>query len=280
MFKDYYIKQFKTKKDKVERHLVLESFNESKKLYNIRNYILQNIDQIIDESWGKFSKDFIRKHIIFSKRLLILRDGSHIIAIAAASEKKIIDKPVLYLEFTVVHPDFRGLSLLSRLNYILIRESFLSNLFVKGGGLRLEVMTITPSMRVLATLARVAQFIYPNPFKADAHGRISPADDTTYRMAKEIIATGDNPNRQIEREGLVLIGSYRNTPWLIPEKPLRHYNERVNLFCKRYIEYDRRSDKEFIVRATITPSSFLKLFYNIFKKRLSNDSDKDNISSN
>ncbi len=270
MFKDYYIKQLRIRGNGKYKLFVLESFNESKKLYNIRNFILQNIDQIINEGWGKFSKDFIRKHIIFAKRLLVLRNGEKIIAIAAASEKKIINKAMLYLEFTVVHPNFRGFNLLSKLNYILIRDAFLGNLFVKGGGLSLEVITITPNMRVLATLAKVASFIYPNPFEADDNGRISQADDTTYKIAQEIITTSDDPSRQIEREGLVLKGSYRNTPWLIHDQPLRHYNENINLFCKKYIEYDKRSDKEFIIRAIITPKSFLKLFYKVFKRRLSN----------
>jgi len=277
MFKDYYIKKLIIKDGGVN-NFILESFKLSKKLYDIRNYILQNIDQIIDESWGKFSKDFIRKHIIFSKRLLILRIKDRIVAIAAASDKKLAGKKVLYLEFTVVHPEFRGLNILSRLNALFIGEFFLKNL-ISTCNLSIEIMTITPSMRVLASLANVASFIYPNPFKANSEGRIIPADEQTYVMAKELIAISNDPNRHVKREGLVLIGSYRNTPWLIQEKPLKYYDERVNLFCKKYIEYDKRSDKEFIVRAKITLISFVKFFIKKLKK-IDNSSNNNYNSRN
>ena len=104
----------------------------------------------------------------------------------------------------------------------------------------------------MAALARRADFIYPNPYQADPKTfRIPPADEQTWLMAQEAIATSYNSKRKLDREGLVLHESYASTPWLVYSKENIpwHRSELVNGFAKHYLGYGQQKDREFIVRA-------------------------------
>ena len=172
------------------------------------------------------------------------------------SLKIICNKPVHYIEFSVVERIYQNLSLFQKLNYLLIKECLINNL-VFNKSFTIELMFISPNIRTLSTLAKYASFVYPNPFLYNRDTKSLPkADELTWDMARELIQKSENPNRKIEREGCVLNDSYRNTPWLIYgiNKQLdipTHHDNWLNEFAERYLKYRNKEGKEFIVRAKI-----------------------------
>lgn len=124
-------------------------------------------------------------------------------------------------------------------------------------------MFITPNIRALVRMAKFASFIYPNPYSARDDGSIPPADEITWLTAQELISGSDKPNRPLDREGLVLRGSYIDTPWLIygPDNAPWVDDPKVISFVKRYMGYHNREDKELVVRAHITLISLIKYLF-------------------
>ncbi|TAN58699.1 hypothetical protein EPN15_00275 [Patescibacteria group bacterium] len=167
----------------------------------------------------------------------------------------------------MIRKDFQKLGLGTRLSFLALRKIILRNIFCiifKP----IEIMFITPNIRVLAKTAALADFIYPNPYNADeATGRVTPADDDTWTMAQELIKLSDNPSRRLDREGLVLHGSYASMPWLIynGEQIPWHRDVAVNSFAKYYLGYGRKEDKEFVVRARIGMGSLIRYYFRDLK---------------
>ena len=234
---------------------------------NIKQNITNEINSILIDAWGVFPADFIKKHILHENRLIIARINNQCIGFCAMSYKKIFDKKVHYIEFLVIKRDFQKSGIGSHLFYLILINDILKNLLVillKP----LEVMFITPNIRVLSRMAKFASFTYPNPYLANSEGRIIEADDLTWRMANKLIQHSDNPNRKINREGLVLENSYFNMPWLIynNDNAPWHKNQKINKFAKRYLGYGNNEDKEFIVRAHINLFSLLRYLYHLIHK--------------
>jgi hypothetical protein len=129
-------------------------------------------------------------------------------------------------------------------------------------GRHIEIFFITPNIRVLSRMARFASFIYPNPLISDENGSIPEADDVTWQIAREMLRTSNNPSRKLERDGLVLHGSYNETPWLIYNNDTApwHANRLMNTFARKYLGYHTSEDKEFMVRAQINLVSIIKYF--------------------
>ena len=127
-------------------------------------------------------------------------------------------------------------------------------------------MFITPNIRVLAWVGKFAEFMYPDPYVADENGKIPPVDDNTFTMARELIGQSDNPSRKLNREGLVLEGSYAATPWLIYKNNYIPWasQEKMNTFAVKYLHYGTGEDREFVVRAKIGILSLLR--YLLIKK--------------
>lgn len=259
MFNKSYKKNIVFKRNGKKTILLLERYSSSKELDDVRKKLIRILDEVIDINWGKFGNDFIRKHIIYANKLLIVRDNQKVVALAAASRKTVLDHEILYLEFTVVHPSYEGLGVSRRLNEIIITEAFLERL-IKKHSQKLEVMTISPNLRIVSSLAKAASKIYPNPFQADHEGKVPMPETEVLNMARELIKKSDYPNRRVNPEGLVLEGSYYLTPWLIREKPQLYYDTNVNLFGKKYIEYHKRADKEFIIWARFDLVGIVKYY--------------------
>lgn len=254
-----------------DKTFIIESFRESRRLEEIRTYILKNIDKIIEKSWGKFGKGFIIQHILRADRIKIIRDQEEIIAIAAASVKNIFNRQILYLEFTAIDPRYQGYNLSTKLNASMIQEEFFRGLFSRK--LKpLDVFTITRNLRVIGSLSNFATYIYPNPKKFEQNGKLDPANNETWKFVQEILKTSWNPQRKLLREGSVLIGSYEDTPWLILPSTQRHYRQSVKELGEQYLHLGERSDREFIVHVKYSIFSILKYIVNVWKK---NSTQKD-----
>ena len=232
-----------------------------------KKILLGEIDALLKNAWGKFDINFLENHTLTSEQITVARIGDELIGFCAINKKKILNKVVHYIEFTVIRKDFQKLGLGTRLSFLALRKVMLKNIFqiiFKP----IEIMFITPNIRVLAKVAALADFVYPNPYEADkATGKIIPADDETWEMAQEIIRLSDNPMRRLDKDGLVLHGSYASMPWLLydNEQIPWHSDNAVNNFAKHYLGYGKKEDKEFIVRARIGMGSLIRYYFRDLK---------------
>lgn len=246
-----------------------ETLHESKGLEEIKIFLLRNIDQIIEQNWGKFSKEFIVQHILKAQIVKLVRDKDKIIALAAASNKKIYNLNILYLEFTVINQHYQGFNLSTILNAQIIIEQYIKG-FLQRRFHGLDVITITRNLRVLGALNHFASYIYPDPKEFEIKGSIKPANNRTWAIANEILKKSWNPNRKLLREGNVLIGSYENTPWLIRPNLQKHYKTSIKDLGEKYLDLKKFADKEFIVHVRYNLLSIIKYIFwkikNIFSK--------------
>ena len=243
------------------------SINPSRLDEKEKTILLGEIDALLKNAWGKFDINFLENHTLTSEQITVARIGDELIGFCAINKKKILNKVVHYIEFTVIRKDFQKLGLGTRLSFLALRKVIMKNIFqiiFKP----IEIMFITPNIRVLAKVAALADFVYPNPYEADkATGKIIPADDETWEMAQEIIRLSDNPMRRLDKDGLVLHGSYASMPWLLydNEQIPWHSDNAVNNFAKHYLGYGKKEDKEFIVRARIGMRSLMRYYFRDLK---------------
>jgi len=250
---------------KEKRTFVIETFQDSRELEEIKTYLLKSIDQVIEKNWGKFSKDFISHHIIKANRLKIVRTDNEIVGIAAASLKKINNIDLLYLEFTTFHVKAQGFHLTVILNGAFIAEEYMRRL--KSFILKpLNVITITRNIRVLGALTHFASYIYPDYREFERNGKLNPAPDNTWNLILKVLNNSWNPARKLLREGSVLVGSYEDAPWLILPKVQKHYNQALLAMGEKYLEFKSKSDKEFIVHAKFQLMSVIK--YKIWQQSI------------
>jgi hypothetical protein len=230
------------------------------------NFYVKKMDELIKKEWGEFPKNFIQKRLGNSKITLLCWKDSQLVGFSTMSLKTICNKLVHYIEFSIIDRSYQNHSLFQKINFILIKDILLSNLFFNRS-FSMELMYISPNIKTISTLAKHVSFIYPNPFLYNRHTKSLPlADDLTWKMVNELIKRSENPHRKIEREGCVLNDSYRDTPWLIwgltkqLEIP-KHHSDLINEFAEKYLKYQERSGKEFVIRATITLSDFLRYIF-------------------
>ena len=248
------------KKDRIHgleiKHIIPSRLNEIEK-----DKLFKEIDDLIENAWGKFDLKFLENHLLKSTLISTARIRNELVGFCSISKKEIFKKKVYYFEFTIIRNDFQKLGLGTRLSFLALRRIMLKNIFqiiFKP----IEIMFITPNIRVLAKVAALADFVYPNPYEADkATGKIIPADDETWGMARELIKISDNPNRRLDREGLVLHGSYSSMPWLIYDidKIPWHRKDIINKFARRHLSYGKKEDKEFVVRVRVDILTLIKL---------------------
>ena len=139
-----------------------------------KTILLGEIDALLKNAWGKFDINFLENHTLTSEQITVARIGGELIGFCAINKKKILNKVVHYIEFTVIRKDFQKLGLGARLSFLALRRIMLKNIFqiiFKP----IEIMFITPNIRALAKVAALADFVYPNPYEADkATGGIAP----------------------------------------------------------------------------------------------------------
>ncbi len=230
----------------------LRSFRPSQLDSQARESLKTEIHQLITNAWGTFPLEFVDTHIFKTERIAVAYDGKRLIAFSAIGQKQLAHKRVHYVEFTVVDPERQSSKIGTKITFVALMPLFVSYFWSLVTN-SFELMLITPNIRVLASLANYATYQYPNPYQADPQtAQIDPADEESWQMAQELIKKSDQPKRRLDREGLVLHGSYADMPWLIYDQDSApwHRSERVNNFARHYLDYgDKTTDKEFVVRA-------------------------------
>jgi hypothetical protein len=206
-------------------------------------------------SWGDFGREFIYNHVILSKFLLVITNGDEIIGYAAVNIKIYNKKKYFYFEFLIIKQSYRRYKLSSDLIKFLMKKIFLKNLL--NGHLCINFITITPSPIIIGMISRRSFIMYPNP-KQYIDGIIEDPSDETWSLAKEVLANSHNPNRKLEKNGLVLNDSYLNNKLLIYNLHNVPWDEdgRVNKFCDHYLQYAKLTGREFLVIARLCLLTF------------------------
>lgn len=256
-FSKYIILTKIDKFNKSNKKFRIDTYYESKKLEEVKLYLLKHIDSIIEQSWGKFSKDFVMHHVLKAQKLKVVFEGSNIIGFASASYKSLLGRRIFYLEFTVIKEGYQGYNLSTLLNADMISEEIFFGLFDRKFS-PLNVITITRNMRVIGSLSRFAAYIYPDPKQFEKYGKLKPANDFTWGLFNEILRQSWNPKRKLLREGGVVFGSYELTPWLIVPKIPKHYKRSIQDMGESYLQLSRNVDREFIVHVQFNIGSAFK----------------------
>jgi hypothetical protein len=225
-----------------------------------KSYLKSITTELLKNCWGEFPPDFIEEHILNSEKIIIAKTRNKYIGIVGMSKKQIEKYEIHYIEFLLVARGFQKSGLGSYLSFKIIQTEVLKRIFKMLIGGHLDIFFITPNIRLLSKVAKFASHIYPDPFNANEKGRIPPADEETWFLAQKILEMSDNPNRALEREGLVLNGSYAQTPWLIynNDNAPWHNSSKMNKFVSNYLRYEKGEDREFVVRAKINSMSLLR----------------------
>jgi hypothetical protein len=231
-------------------------------------FLTEVVQSVLTDAWGSFPQHFLDRHVFKDADTIVTarNNGAHV-GFSVLSHKTICEKHVHYLELCAVSTRHQNSGLGSKLVYQALFQH-LKESFLRYPPAPLHLMLITPNVRIISSLSRFSSSIYPNPRAADVKGEIPPADEATFEMAQRLIKMSDNPNRSVNRDGLVLHGSYDATPWLKHGKDNIpwHCDEQMNSFASRYLNYRNYSGEEFIVSAIIKPVDVLNF---LFKRRYS-----------
>jgi hypothetical protein len=223
-----------------------------------RAEVFFDINKLLRKSWGDFPRSFVFRHVLTAQVLTVVWNKKRLIGFCAINQKEINQRKVIYAEFLIIDPKFQGQSIAPKLFFRALIK-LLGLKAIKIIYKPIEIFFITPNIRVLSLFSRYAAFIYPDLTKIDKNGAIPKADYETWCMAREIVKKSEMPYRKLEREGLILHGSYSSSPWLrYSEEMPWHRKSKLNVFAKRYLKYGKGSDLEIIVRGKITFSSLLK----------------------
>lgn len=237
----YYIKNFSERLNKAYISLL---FNELKTL--------------LVASWGEFNELFLNDHIISSKYIIIAVIENNIIGFISINERNIYKRHYYYFEFLVVDPKYQSLNISNQLIRLFFQKIFIEHILKFN--IYLHLITISPNPKILGMISRRAIWMYPDPKKFNGY-KLYPADEHTYRIAQKIIDDSYDPDRKLDKEGLVLHDSYKDTPDLIYnyEKVPWDHDQNINILCDRYLDYKKGYGKEFVIIAKFKLLS-LKLF--------------------
>lgn len=222
-----------------------------KKLQSIR----ADIVEVLSDAWGEFPEPVLDKHILHSHQIIIAKLADENIGFCALSKKTLRGIEFIYIEFLVVKPSFQG----QGVGHLLMRKSLISFILRQWPKhWTINLLFITPNIQILKKVRKYAKLLYPNPWKQmQKNGAIAPADKETWEITKELIAKSENPKRKLDREALVLHGSYASAPWLIRNWLKDNDDELTTRFTEKYLAYGDMQDRELVVRAQISPLSLI-----------------------
>jgi hypothetical protein len=217
--------------------------------------LLREVHDLAKRGWGDFDYDYLEKNVLESYLLCLLRnDRGNLVGMAPIKRVKVLGRTIYSFGLSIVDPDFRGLSLLTRMSTVLVRRIFAENI-IRGRG-RIEFVFITPNIRTMGAIARAANFIYPNPYDFDEKTKTIPrADDETWETVKEYLKVTKEKYRKLDRNGCVMEGFYDNRPHLIV-KGRDHIDKKLHDFGEKYLY--ATPGREIVVRAKIDLMGVLK----------------------
>lgn len=256
------IKKIKIKRKTGGETLYAEILRKPKKNLSPQKYeqLLLEISEVAEKGWGKFEIEYLRKNVMDTLFLCLLRNEKDVlIGIAPVKSLKILGKTVYSFGLSVIIPKYRSLKLLKKMFEIMVKKILIKN--ITKGKMSIEFFFITPNIKTLGNLARLAKFMYPNPYLIEKNGKIYPADDQTWELAKEYLRVEGEQPRCFEREGCVMEGFYDKRPHLIQEY-VHHRNKVLNKFGETYLY--SKPGREVVARVVLSLRSLIKNELGIF----------------
>lgn len=254
------IKKIKTLRSSKKEVFCAEIIKEPSQ--NIKNHrhdeLLTEIHDLAKKGWGDFDAKYLEKSVLGACLLVLLRNSNDkLVGMTPLKKVKIDGKTIYSFGLSVVDPDYQTLGLLKEMSKLVLKKAMMEN-FLRGRT-SVEIIFITPNIRTMGAIARVAKFIYPNPYEIDEKtGQIPRADDETWKMIKRYLVVTKEFFRKLDREGCIMEGFYDTRPHLIITKR-EHLDKKLNLFGKNYLY--KTPGREAVVRAIVDLGALLKNGY-------------------
>lgn len=217
---------------------------------------LEDIRSLIKEAWGEYTDENIEKGVFGAYFLCILRNPKNELVGIVPIKKYIIDgREIFSFSLSAISHNYRNQGLLKKSSVLLVKKLFLENLL--AGKLRIEFVFITPNIRTLGTMSRVASFMYPNPYKIDPKThKIAEADEVTWRTVKKFLELAGEKYRVLEKKGCIMEGFYDDKPHLVYKEKITHPDKELEDFGKYYV-YNKKG-RDVVARAILDPRGLFR----------------------
>lgn len=221
--------------------------------YN-KNNLAKRLNEIIKDGWGDFGLEYVESHILTSDflNLAVEKKTGEIVGFASVRGMPFKGSVIYYLEFTAVDSSMQGNHISTALNTRVIWDLLRGSLKNLKG--RFMVMAISPNPRVLGIMSRTSRMIYP-----DHRGTAEASRDVWEKVNALVKYIGD-PYTKIERNQSVIEGFYNDKKDLIyePTNVPKDKSIEVNDFCKKFLKYEEKRGREFVIYAEYDVWSLLK----------------------
>lgn len=209
--------------------------------------LIKEASKVVESAWGKFPETYLKNSILKSKYLLLLRNKDHkLIGVAPVKYIKIDGRHVYSFGLTVVDPDYQGLGFMKMMHAQIGRRVFVENILRLRS--RVEFVFITPNIRTIGALAKIANFMYPNPYQINKKGKVKDADKETWETVNLFLEATNETFRKLDKNGCVMIGFYDDKPELIQKEQENVPDKMLKDFASNYL----KPGNEVVVRSTIS----------------------------
>ena len=259
------------------------------------------IDQIAQQAWGKFPREWIVDRFIKGvTKAVLFRDGETGVGILAFKRMDVNGEPVDYIEIALMHPDYRENNLVQDATFNYVLDVFLGQVkdkIVTRQGSEKELINWIKTAPVLAkagffllglgkeppkgfnevkiTISYVAvqPIVYGLWVKfqnieiaPDVRGAEKPIPRRFVRIAESIIPE----NARFDFERFVLEGDYKGIEHLIikPNEVQWHHDERVNKLFRERVRYEDMAGRDIIVVVSFGLKFFREYLNKLVKAKL------------
>jgi len=218
--------------------------------------LMKEVNLLVESSWGKFDFDYIKKNVLKSFVILLLRNhDDELVGFAPLKKMKINGRIIYSFGLNVIHPNYRNSNLLKKMNIALTWNILLFNFF--RGKIRTEFIFITPNIRTISSICRFSDFVYPDPRDLDKVTKKIPLPDIeTFDSVKKFLEMSGEDTSKLCAEGCIISGFYNDKPQLIFKEKPNHNDPSFNEFANKYLYNE--SGREIVVRAKVNFFKVLK----------------------
>lgn len=229
-----------------------------------KDIALKEIKELVSEAWGEYDTEYIRRGCIQAYLLCAVRNNQdELIGVAPIRKHKIFGRDVYTFGLSATIPEYQNCGILKAMEYLVGKKILIENAL--KAKLKVEFVFITPNIRTLGSLARVADFIYPNPYSINMKThRIEKADIETWNTIKKFLQLEGEKYRTLDREGDIMEGFYDDKPQLLFKKKITHPDKAMNEFGKQYVY--KGKGRDVVVRAIISITKLIKNRYLVYNQ--------------
>lgn len=221
-----------------------------------KDIALKEIKELVATAWGEYDSEYVRRSCVQAYIICAVRNSEgDLVGFSPIRKHKIFGRDIYTFGLSATTPGYQNCGILKTMDYILGKKVLIEN--VLKGKFKIEFIFITPNIRTLGAIARIADFIYPNPYDINPKThKIKKADPETWRTIKKFLQIEGERYRVLDREGDIMEGFYDDKPQLLFNKKITHPDKAVNEFGKYYV-YNKKG-RDVVVRAEISMIKLLK----------------------